>query len=360
MKETFNSKYPDYIYKRRPNNSRRKRRPDPSAPRLPDQGSENGDELSPLGGDAGSNGLGNGDDGRLGFPSEYSRSHTDVSQGYGDSTRYSHSQSRTPNYTYPNTDTYRQSGASHHDPRLPPYSASPERYTHDVSSLSRLSQQGSGAVSYQYAGSQGHALQTGYSAEVSDSQWERSESSRSSGWIPNQDRSLAPLSASRSSSYSPTTSHWSNTSGAGPSGPQTHTTGGSSSYFPTLNSPYYPTPAQLSTNYPPPPSSASTTSQSSSPAPYASTATHLPPLPMSSGRDYDDSRATYATSPTIGSTFASGRDAGVYTRSLPRGLPPLQSTLPTSYSQSQPPLHVPSPNVRQTSAYWPSDKVDGM
>ena len=29
LKDNFNSKYPDYVYKRRPNNSRKKRRPDP-------------------------------------------------------------------------------------------------------------------------------------------------------------------------------------------------------------------------------------------------------------------------------------------------------------------------------------------
>jgi hypothetical protein len=36
LKETFNSKYPDYVYRRRPNNSRRKRRPDANTNQLLD------------------------------------------------------------------------------------------------------------------------------------------------------------------------------------------------------------------------------------------------------------------------------------------------------------------------------------
>jgi len=36
LKETFNSKYPDYVYRRRPNNSRRKRRPDANTNSLVD------------------------------------------------------------------------------------------------------------------------------------------------------------------------------------------------------------------------------------------------------------------------------------------------------------------------------------
>ena len=47
LKDIFNSRYPDYVYRRRPNNSRRKRRPD-AAPRTSDNkkahGSEQGDE----------------------------------------------------------------------------------------------------------------------------------------------------------------------------------------------------------------------------------------------------------------------------------------------------------------------------
>lgn len=46
LKENFNSKYPDYVYRRRPNNSRKKRKTDPLG--RPDAG-ELGDDMSPLG-----------------------------------------------------------------------------------------------------------------------------------------------------------------------------------------------------------------------------------------------------------------------------------------------------------------------
>ena len=48
LKETFNSKYPDYVYRRRPNNSRKKRRPDATANPLldPSASGDVGDDFS--------------------------------------------------------------------------------------------------------------------------------------------------------------------------------------------------------------------------------------------------------------------------------------------------------------------------
>ncbi|KAH8977292.1 hypothetical protein EDB86DRAFT_3167686 [Lactarius hatsudake] len=48
LKETFNSKYPDYVYRRRPNNSRKKRRPDATATPLldPSASGDVGDDFS--------------------------------------------------------------------------------------------------------------------------------------------------------------------------------------------------------------------------------------------------------------------------------------------------------------------------
>ncbi|PCH32974.1 hypothetical protein WOLCODRAFT_147083 [Wolfiporia cocos MD-104 SS10] len=56
LKDNFNSKYPDYVYRRRPNNSRRKRKPDPDHDATPEHPSaldmeDAMEEISPIGTD---------------------------------------------------------------------------------------------------------------------------------------------------------------------------------------------------------------------------------------------------------------------------------------------------------------------
>jgi hypothetical protein len=51
LKETFNSKYPDYVYRRRPNNSRKRRRNDTGTLLMGYQGDLSGDDPSPVEGD---------------------------------------------------------------------------------------------------------------------------------------------------------------------------------------------------------------------------------------------------------------------------------------------------------------------
>ncbi|TFK70868.1 hypothetical protein BDN72DRAFT_500026 [Pluteus cervinus] len=430
LKETFNTKYPDYIYKRRPNNSRKRRKPDTAAtgslPRSHDHSlpSDPGDDLAPPG-DVGNNGLadsGSGD-GHPDFPSSdshhYSRIPHEVSHGYEPPSRYNNSQSqRTPNYPYPPpSDTYRSNppppGPSTHDHRLP-YPSSTDRYSHDVStspitSSSRVLTQSQSAATapYPYIPSQAHSQTSVYgTAEPNDSgghsTWDRSDNARSTGWLPQDRGPLAPLGVQRSGSYSPSSHQppsWTNPPPSSAPTSATSTTPSSSFSFPTLTSPFYPTPAQIQSNYP----SSSTTSQSSSPGPYGNSSTpHLPPphssqpplsvsLPSQGGGgggggggrgDYDDRRysspstsiSSYPTTTTTSSSSSTG-GGGIngttttngYRSTLPRGLPPLQSALtgypPTNHHHhhhhNSHSLHASSPSTRQGTAYW-SDKVDGL
>ncbi|KAJ8514534.1 hypothetical protein ONZ45_g7933 [Pleurotus djamor] len=49
LKDNFNNKYPDYVYRRRPNNTRKKRRCDTTSHSADNAASDQGDEVSPLG-----------------------------------------------------------------------------------------------------------------------------------------------------------------------------------------------------------------------------------------------------------------------------------------------------------------------
>jgi HMG (high mobility group) box len=84
LKETFNSKYPDYVYRRRPNNSRKKRRPDATANPLldPSTAGDAGDDFptvhdfdyQPV----------DGHDPVRDLASSRSSSHSGVAPGYGE------------------------------------------------------------------------------------------------------------------------------------------------------------------------------------------------------------------------------------------------------------------------------------
>ncbi|KAF8902003.1 hypothetical protein CPB85DRAFT_1438844 [Mucidula mucida] len=187
LKENFNSKYPDYVYRRRPNNSRKKRKTDPLG--RPDA-AELGDDMNPLG--------------DFGEPSP-----SEASDGPPD-----HSLDLFPRLNphfetgnHSRMATFPFSSSSPHPERLPPF-MNDHRLSHSVSSPRLASQ--NGYPPYGNSGmyndhTHGHAPYP--------------------GWI---DRG-----APSPKSYAPSPSSYSPGSAASPNG---------TSYpFPTLNTPFFPT-----------------------------------------------------------------------------------------------------------------------
>ncbi|KAF8884145.1 high mobility group box domain-containing protein [Infundibulicybe gibba] len=115
LKETFNTKYPDYVYRRRPNNSRKRRRTDGSI-----RGTDNPiptdmrDEI--LGtGDPGESSPTDGEDSQVDSlaDADFSRPPHGLSHGYNEHTKLGSSHSRVSPYPYTPSDLpYRSSGVS--------------------------------------------------------------------------------------------------------------------------------------------------------------------------------------------------------------------------------------------------------
>jgi hypothetical protein len=82
LKETFNSKYPDYVYRRRPNNSRKKRRPDANPLLDPSTAGDAGDDF-PAAHDFDYQSV-DGQDSVRDLASSRSSSHSGVAPGYGE------------------------------------------------------------------------------------------------------------------------------------------------------------------------------------------------------------------------------------------------------------------------------------
>ncbi|KAG7440574.1 uncharacterized protein BT62DRAFT_937835 [Guyanagaster necrorhizus] len=319
LKETFNSKYPDYVYRRRPNNSRKRRKTDAAGMRAPD-----GSIMPP---DAA--------DGDLGEPSP---SDGDDSQadpldmgGYSRLTHPSHygEPSAPPHARLP-TFPFTSSRYDISEGRLS-YMQQPDRLHHSVSSP-RLSQSGHLPSQYPYPQrhNSGH-----YPTDATSAAWAGDTSSSStrssgSGWFGTSDRSAATPISAKSQSFPPLSSpsSWPSPNSPGPgASPSTST---SSAYsFPTLNTPFFPTQAQLS-SYPAAASPTTTNGTSTASSQYQL------PVPGES-RGFDHHRS-FAPSGVGGGGGAGGTN--VYpsshnnnsraTAGLPRALPPV-----TSLSNSQ-------------------------
>src|SRR6266404_901346 len=104
LKETFNSKYPDYVYRRRPNNSRKKRRPDATAnsPLDPSASGDVGDDFS-AGHDFDYQSVDGQDLARDLAPSRGS-SHSGVASGYDDSPSVASPHPALSSFGYPGND----------------------------------------------------------------------------------------------------------------------------------------------------------------------------------------------------------------------------------------------------------------
>ena len=104
LKETFNSKYPDYVYRRRPNNSRKKRRPDAIVNPLldPSASGDVGDDFSAAH-DFDYQSADGQDLGRDLAPSRGS-SHSGVASGYDDNSSVTSSHPALSSFGYPGND----------------------------------------------------------------------------------------------------------------------------------------------------------------------------------------------------------------------------------------------------------------
>lgn len=118
LKETFNSKYPDYVYRRRPNNSRKKRRPDATANPLldPSAAGDTGDDFS-VAHDFDYQSVDGQDPARDLAPSR-SSSHSGMASGYGDNSGVPSPHATLSPYGYP-TNEYPASHIPTSGPRLP-------------------------------------------------------------------------------------------------------------------------------------------------------------------------------------------------------------------------------------------------
>ncbi|TFY62072.1 hypothetical protein EVG20_g6837, partial [Dentipellis fragilis] len=105
LKETFNTKYPDYVYRRRPNNSRRKRRSDATLnpPHNPSPSGDTGDDVSGFQ-DYEYPTAGNGDEAAYSSQREFAASrsgHHPGALGYDGSAGLQHPHGTTASYSYP-------------------------------------------------------------------------------------------------------------------------------------------------------------------------------------------------------------------------------------------------------------------
>jgi hypothetical protein len=308
LKETFNNKYPDYVYRRRPNNSRKKskRRLDAGMGGAVDHRS------TPEASEDFGNASCDYDSHREGEDRRYET-------GPGPIHRLQHdyigaTQPRSSPYAYlPSDSSYRHENP--HEARVPLLPSQPERLPND--GPHRMSH--SDIYNYVPTPSQSQPSQL-YSASPAEThdRWDSRIGPGRCGWM--HERSV-PISTPRYAAGA--ASGWSG------SVPATSTTTGSSaqpgSYaFPTLTSPFYPTQTQLQ-NY----QATAPTSQPDSPARYESPANQG--QQNTAGRDYDSQ--SYNPSP-VTSASPYPDDSMIYQHRLamPRGLPSVHSLASFSHS----------------------------
>lgn len=169
------------------------------------------------------------------------------------------------------------------------------------------------------------------------------------GWQPRVDRlaptwmgsaDARPLGSQKPNPYPPTSSthSWSNASDQHSPPNSAHTS--SQNYFPTLNTPFYPSQSHASafqTNIPPSPSI----------PPHASNYDQLNHMQHPSNMPREFTPRGYGSGQTLASYPASGRDPLLYGQ---RNLPPVQTM--TGYSQSQSPASSSAGSGTAPPAFW--------
>ncbi|KAF8629540.1 hypothetical protein AX15_003406 [Amanita polypyramis BW_CC] len=318
LKETFNNKYPDYVYRRRPNNSRKKskRRLDASTVGPIDNGStpEAGEEF---GGAVGDYEVHPEADDRH-YDGCAGTLHGRLHHDYMGST-----QARSNAYSpYMTSETgFRHEGS--HDPRMSFLTQQGERLTCDVSATShRLPH--SEMYGYVPAPSQAQSAHI-YSADPGDThdRWESRVNAGRAGWIGAHERSV-PTSTQR---YAPNTAAtWSGGVASSPAAPASNGTSAGNFTFPTLTSPFYPSQTHLQSYQ-----ATTTSSHPNSPVRYDSPSNHGQQGPP--GRDYDTQN--YNSSSSVGSENQYRDGATMYQHRLAnisRGLPSIQNLADYSHS----------------------------
>ncbi|TFK48019.1 hypothetical protein OE88DRAFT_592605 [Heliocybe sulcata] len=301
LKDNFNAKYPDYVYRRRPNNTRKKRRTDGGVNRLPDSSSLDGGEDYMGSTDWEDHSPVEGEDG-LGYSPElhYSRGH---SAGYPKAKDEAQDLVPRPG-AYGAFDTPGQYGTGHyHSTAL----STAHSYTSHV-----------------HAQSQALYPEHGWPPV-----------GRSAGWSVQHEQSLSPLSSSSKDLYSPRS--WSSSLSSDSSSASAH---GQGSPFPTLNSPFYPqTPGGALDDGAPG-------------AHYFSSAQDA-----FSARTYDT--ANYTRSSGVGSGFLPSADT-LGRSTLARPLPSIHS-MPGYGLQNVPSLTSPASTTVSSAhvGYWDRDRVGG-
>ncbi|KAF5346482.1 hypothetical protein D9756_010041 [Leucocoprinus leucothites] len=276
LKENFNSKYPDYVYRRRPNNTRKKKRGDIGGlrqldnPQLDDMGGHDLGESSHT------------DEEALDPTGHYTRVPHDVSQAYEGHGRYSSVPSR---YSI-SSDNFRPS--STHDSRVP-YPPPSDRMPQEMAT-SRLGPANHSSYNYPYQAPPPTAPL--YEPLNSTESWQQHKMDRGCPWPPtssNPDRMIS-MGSSKMDPYPSSSSPHASWSSSGP--PAANGNAPSSYQFQALTTPFTPNQSAV-------------TGYSSSPSPVPTS--HHYEAPPHGSRDYDS--RPYAPSPSISpASYPSSRD----------------------------------------------------
>ncbi|KAF9526791.1 hypothetical protein CPB83DRAFT_447178 [Crepidotus variabilis] len=339
LKETFNTKYPDYVYRRRPNNSRKRRRSDSGASRTVDQGlfPDNPDDfgagyeldVSPTDGD---------DFQDAPHPSPYSRhTHGHEVAASGIHTKYSsqpHRGSISQSFS-PTDPPFRSNG---HETNRVSFTGSgtTDRVNHSVdpNDSPRMSLNN---MHYSYNHTTSHPPTPPIFGAESQQNWQP----RNGQWMTSSERLPGPPPNPKSNSYSPPTT-WSNPSDSPVSSHSQPSN--QAGFFPTLNTPFYPNQPNVQ------------------PYPHNTSTNHTQPLPTQPSqfdevntlentmpREFNSRMYPSPSSPVVSSPNSSyplNRDSAPFSQRI---LPPMQTL---SYSHP-PSLASPSANHPNSQpAFW--------
>lgn len=339
LKDNFNQKYPDYVYKRRPNNSRKRRRLDP-APGVPADTASSSDIVDDHSGgadysDVSPVDVADVDDSRLSAQdARYTSVPADPSGA-----AYANTQSRASSYQPP--DPYRPLG----DTRIS-YMSRPGRVTPDTGLASSISRGPDHATNYYHpylSAQQHHAQPSTYFPESSPAGEVWSSARDDQSRMPWSQNSQDLGGDDRHRGYpQPVSSHtWTNTN-ASEGIPSSSSSGTSTASFdfPTLNSPFYP-----------PQNTTQESFSSSSIQPISVPSQHYTAIAPVSGQSY----------PSLQQAYGSGSSSAI------SSFQPQARTAPLTLPSGQP---VSYPNVRSTSPpppagsgadpsqmrYWPRER----
>ncbi|KAF8181594.1 hypothetical protein BJ912DRAFT_1062028 [Pholiota molesta] len=308
LKETFNTRYPDYVYRRRPNNSRKRRRSDAGSIRSADQAVPDDESIdlepSPI----------EGEDLESSLSASYSRPPYTMSQTAVDHGKYG-AHARASGHQVSSDGPFRSNGQ--HESRMS-YGGSghPDRMGPPMgSNTSPRLPVGHEPLNYSY-GQQASSAASSSMFGPDNSGWQARVDRMAPPWLGNQEPRA--MGSQKHSPYSATASAspWAS---AEPSAGSPAASSSSTNFFPTLTTPFYPSqahPSPFQTNVSTPPSL----------PPHSADYESLNHMHSSMPRDFAP-RGYPPTSSSLPSYPASGRDPLLYGQ---RSLPPVQ----TGYSHS--------------------------